>query len=950
MEFDFHFINFLILFILHFYKIKCFIFSVVMPIYNTGRYLDEAIFSLLNQTIGFQNIQLILVNDGSIDRTEEISLKYQKEYPNNIIYVKTQHGGLSKARNIGIKLATGSYINFLDPDDKWDSEAFRYILLFFNNYKNIELVTGRLKFFELVENYHPLDYKFYKTRIINLTQEYKSIHLSASSSFFKASLIKEKKFDEDIYFNEDIKFINNILLFKPIMGVIREAIYYYRKRADFTSNTQIQSKNLNFYTSTLKNVHQYLLDSSKKLYNTTFPFVQFLISYDILFRIISYSYKYFDNINLNNYFDIIENLLTQIDEKYILEQKILSYKIKIFALSKKYHKDLRYDIIFENESFIYSNHSLIDPKKSKDIIIWKILEIKDKVLHLEGKDNFWLPREKYFYVCKSKNKTFYPKYYHESIYDFITVYGIIEKGRNIIFDIPLENVKIQTFHFYISYDDRIIEIVPLLGWFTHIPSINNGYYISGNFVAKYIKKNLNIFIYNKMLTQSFENLYCKQLKKEGKNYIIDLRRKSIKYRSKIKKNEIWIITDRPDRAGDNGEYFFKYLKKKNPKGKAIYFVIRKNCSDYKRLKKLGNVLDLNSKKYLNIFLNADKVISSMSISWVDNPFGEDRKYIKDLFHYDLIFLGHGITKDDVSNFLSKQKKNYNLFITSTKREHKFILNSNFGYNRNNVILTGFPRYDNLYRLNQIKNREKIIFIAPTWRINIKGTTNKITYESIHSETFKYTDYFNFYNNLINNEKLIEAMKKCNYTGIFCLHPSFSSQYKDFTRNNIFLIENKCNYQKNILKSSLLVTDYSSIFFDFAYLRKPIIYGQFDYEDYRNNHYKNGYFNYEKDGFGPVIHDFDSIVNHIIYEIENNCLLRKKYLKRINKFFTFFDDHNNDRLYMEILNNKRIEEPLKKSILIILFVLMVLIGTKFILQEKKYSFFFYINYEKIFYFE
>jgi glycosyltransferase involved in cell wall biosynthesis len=106
---------------------------VIIPIYNTGRYLDEAIFSLLNQTIGFKNIQLILVNDGSIDQTEEISLKYKKAYPKNIIYIKIEHGGKSKAKNIGLDYATGKYITFLDPDDKWDSKAFNYILFFFKN-------------------------------------------------------------------------------------------------------------------------------------------------------------------------------------------------------------------------------------------------------------------------------------------------------------------------------------------------------------------------------------------------------------------------------------------------------------------------------------------------------------------------------------------------------------------------------------------------------------------------------------------------------------------------------------------------------------------------------------------------------------------------------------------------------------------------------------------------
>ena len=530
----------LFLFIIQFSQKICFLFSVIMPIYNTGRYIDEAIFSIFNQTIGFKNIQLILVNDGSIDQTEEISLKYQKIYPNNIIYIKIEHSGVSRARNIGIEYATGSYITFLDPDDKWDSMAFNYILLFFKGNKNIELVAARLKFFELKEAYHPLDYKFYKTRIINLTKEYNCIQLSGPSCIFKSSLIKRNKFGEDIFFYEDVKLINKILLVKPIMGLIREAIYYYRKRADFTSNTQNHNKKIDFYLYTLKNVHQYLLDYSNIIYNISLPFIQFFVAYDVLFRIPSYAYKFLDKNNYNKYCNLIDRLLNQIDDKYILEQKILSYKIKIFALSRKYHKDLRYDVIFENGSCIYSNHTLIDFKKNKDFIVWRILDIKDKILHLEGKDNFWMPREKYFYFCKFGNEIIFPKYFHYSGYDFFTMYGVIEKGRIVTFDIPLQNNNIQIFHFYISYNDIIFEIFPSLGWFTHIPPIINGYYVSDNYIVKYINKSLTIFSNDKRLVELFEKQYCKQLKKEGKNYIINLRKENIKYRNKYNKKKIWI--------------------------------------------------------------------------------------------------------------------------------------------------------------------------------------------------------------------------------------------------------------------------------------------------------------------------------------------------------------------------------------------------------------------------
>ncbi len=254
-------------FILIFGPIKCFDFSVIMAIYNTGKYLDDSIGSLINQTIGYEKIQIILVNDGSTDNSEEICLKLQKEYKENINYIKIEHGGVSRARNEGLKYAKGNYINFLDADDKWDSKAFKYASLYFNIYKNVNIIAGRIKFFEAMNSYHPLDYKFYKTRVANLTEEYNCIHISGPSSFFRKSVIKEKKFDENIFSGEDTKFINNLLLLNPIIGYIREAIYYYRKRSDFSSAVQNQVRKIDFYFSQIKYVGQYLLDKSKELQN-----------------------------------------------------------------------------------------------------------------------------------------------------------------------------------------------------------------------------------------------------------------------------------------------------------------------------------------------------------------------------------------------------------------------------------------------------------------------------------------------------------------------------------------------------------------------------------------------------------------------------------------------------------------------------------------------------------
>ena len=304
---------FIIVFILIKYSnSKGFLFSIIIAIFNTGRYLDDSIGSILNQTIGFKNIQIILVNDGSIDNTEKICLMYKKIYDNNIIYIKIEHGGVSKARNIGLKYAQGKYINFLDSDDKWDHKAFFYVLLFFKLYKKVNIIGCRLQFFEASENYHPLDYKFYRSRVANLTEEYNCIHLMSSSSFFRYSLIKDKKFKEGVFTGEDTRFINKLLLINPLIGFVREAIYHYRKRVDYTSAVQNAYKNEDYYFSIINWVDIYLIKKSKKKYNKILPFIQFYLGYDILFRITYPVYKYLDKNKLYSYYQIIEKILHQI--------------------------------------------------------------------------------------------------------------------------------------------------------------------------------------------------------------------------------------------------------------------------------------------------------------------------------------------------------------------------------------------------------------------------------------------------------------------------------------------------------------------------------------------------------------------------------------------------------------------------------------------------------------
>ena len=154
------------------YKYK---FSVVIPVYNVEKYIEETLLSIVNQTIGFEeNVQIILVNDGSTDDSEEICLKYREKYHNNIIYVKQENSGVSAARNNGMKHIEGKYVSFIDADDKWNDNVFERVYDFFEKYYDeIDMISCRVRLFGQREGFnHPLDYKFRKNMIVDIRRLY----------------------------------------------------------------------------------------------------------------------------------------------------------------------------------------------------------------------------------------------------------------------------------------------------------------------------------------------------------------------------------------------------------------------------------------------------------------------------------------------------------------------------------------------------------------------------------------------------------------------------------------------------------------------------------------------------------------------------------------------------------------------------------------------------------
>lgn len=301
------------------YKYKI---SIIIPIYNTGIYLEDAISSLINQTIGFKDIQLILVNDGSVDNSEEICLKYKNMY-NNIIYLKQENQGVSAARNNGLKYVEGKYVNFIDSDDKWEDNALLYMYNFMEqNYEDIDFVSARIKNFEANDNYHYLDYKFKTSRVVDVESEPEMVILHVASSLFKAEVIKNMEFDTRLKIGEDCVFINTLLLNKLKYGVVREAIYNYRKRNADNSTIQGIFKNKSWYFDTPIYSWNKLIDVSNKKYDKIIKYIQYVLLYELKWRI-NCEYRTLNYLEVKNHLETIAKTIQYIDNDTIEEYRLL---------------------------------------------------------------------------------------------------------------------------------------------------------------------------------------------------------------------------------------------------------------------------------------------------------------------------------------------------------------------------------------------------------------------------------------------------------------------------------------------------------------------------------------------------------------------------------------------------------------------------------------------------
>lgn len=199
--------------------------SVIVPIYNTEKFLRKCIDSIINQTL--EEIEIILINDGSTDNSHNICLEYTKKYPEKIRYVNNRNIGCSATRNLGVKLAQGEYIAFVDSDDYIENTMYEEMLLIAEK-KEKDIVISGINYVDIVNNKikveipKPLKNKYdFLLRENKITNPYNKI--------FKKNLIIKNNiiFPIDTHCVEDLVFCFKAVMSTKKIGYIYKSFYNY---------------------------------------------------------------------------------------------------------------------------------------------------------------------------------------------------------------------------------------------------------------------------------------------------------------------------------------------------------------------------------------------------------------------------------------------------------------------------------------------------------------------------------------------------------------------------------------------------------------------------------------------------------------------------------------------------------------------------------------------------
>lgn len=357
------------------------------------------------------------------------------------------------------------------------------------------------------------------------------------------------------------------------------------------------------------------------------------------------------------------------------------------------------------------------------------------------------------------------------------------------------------------------------------------------------------------------------------------------------RKNIWVTFDKLYKGGDCGEYFYKYISGRKDDGICPVYVIKKGVPDYERLCREGyQPAVYRSWKQRMLYLYASMVFGTHSGVPSFCGFNQwEVRFVQDRFRAVNLCIQHGLSVQDLRADSNRVINNNKRYYCASRYEVENLSKPAYDYRPEVLRLTGIPRYDGL-----VSQDERQILITPTWRSYL-AMHSVMGQARPYNPEFKNTEYYRIFQALVEHEKLGKTAQQMGYRIVYLLHPVISAQKKDFRPAGgvEILSALESDYEELLTQSSLMVTDYSGVQFDFAYMRKPVVYF---HPPELPPHYEEGGFFYETQGFGEICTDIDELADMLCDYMRNGCQLKDFYRARQDDFFAYEDFENCRRIY------------------------------------------------------
>jgi glycosyltransferase involved in cell wall biosynthesis/CDP-glycerol glycerophosphotransferase (TagB/SpsB family) len=842
-----------------------FLISAVIATYNVARYLPQLLDSIEQQTYGSRNVQFVFVDDGSTDDGLAILQEWAKGREDHVIVMTQPNAWVAEARNAGLAVATGEWVTFTDPDDVLDPGYFFEVDKFIRYHGHRPEITilaaHQMRLLESgeVRDNHPQRYKFaLGTRVVNLDAE-PVIQLSVNSSFVRREMVEqhELRFDGRVRPNfEDGHFLARYMLLTGTehLAVMASAKYLYRVRGDGSSLLESSFRSREKYVSVLRYGYLDLLETAE-----THGGVPRWLENTVLYDLFWYFKEQQAIHSLTasapaDVFDEFHELVREI-RSHIAEDAIrafdmmgLSFSVRETILRAYSEERIRHD-------YVMLRH-VDESRQLVKISYWFSGDVPVEKIRLDGAE---------------------VQPVHETVQDY-TFYGRVTiRQRHLWFrrgmrlTISLDGVQQQVARWEQQGHPAGLtakQIDPRIAGQRR--ETRERFDPRGDTLQQRVRKQLGVWRRRQAKKLSRVNLYDQRLE-------LSLRSRSVRERFA----HAWVFMDRDTDANDNAEHLYRHVAQHHPEINA-WFVLRKESKDWSRLEAEGfRLVEYGSWDWNLLIRHADHLASSHADAYVNQPL-DQRRYGRPRFKYT--FLQHGVTQDDISRWLNW--KRIDVFVTTTPAEHESIAGHGpYAFSEHEVFRTSMPRYDRLWEKRQAipASERDTILVMPTWRETLLSKRIGNSNERGKIADFAETEYARQLTALLSSPRLRELAERTGQRLAFMPHPNMRPYLEDFDLPDYVQVWSFDTHpiQDILARTSAFVTDYSSLAFDVGFLDIPMVYFQFDAASFFEGTHlrRRGYFDYGRDGYGPVESVAELVVDQLVAMGERGYISEDAYRQR-----------------------------------------------------------------------